>query len=435
MRPRPLPSIRRAALLLAALLAAPVAPRAVAAGAGARPITLVETRPVETRLGNPEFPASLDVWLDMIRGARERLDLEHFYCSDWPDEPLRPVLDALGAAAARGVRVRLLLDRRMHATYPEPADSLGRVPGIEVRTIDFRTLAGGVQHAKCMLADGETVFLGSQNLDWRALRHIHELGVRIREPRLAAVFQEVFDLDWAAAGRAPGDTVTADTLAALRAGVARGTPPELPLTVVQAPGDTVRVWPSYSPRGFIPDPALWDLDALVRLLDGARREVVAQVLSYAAASRGSDDPTLDRALRRAAARGVRVRLIVSDWQGGAGLDHLRGLAAVPNVEVRIASVPEWSGGYIPYARVEHCKFAVVDGRLLWIGTSNWSPDYFHGSRNLAVTLDNRRLAAQARRTFEVSWLAPGAKRLAPDVAHTPREHGEEAPAGRRAYGR
>src|SRR6267378_3791135 len=125
--------------------ARPATPPAREIGA---PIRLIETVPIETRLGNPELPRALEVWLELIRGARSSLDFEQFYVSTWPGEPLEPVLKAIGEAARRGVRVRLLLDRRMHDTYPLPADSLARLPGIEVRSVDFGPLAGGIQHAK-----------------------------------------------------------------------------------------------------------------------------------------------------------------------------------------------------------------------------------------------------------------------------------------------
>ena len=423
----------RRAVLLVLLAAGAVAACAGAprTGAAPPPVRLVESRPVDYALGDPAIPATLDTWLGLIRGARTSLDIEQFYVSTWPDEPLEEVLAALGEAARRGVRVRLLLDARMHGTYPLPADSLARLPGFAVRLVDFRRLAGGVQHAKFFLVDGETVFLGSQNFDWRALQHIHELGVAVRDRRVAADFGRVFELDWAAAtpaGQAPDTT---------RAAVAPQSPHPagtLPYAIVQAPGDTLWLWPSWSPRGFVPDTTLWDLDRLVRVLDGARHEVVVQFLSYGLGERRLADDTLDRALRRAAARGARVRVIVSDWQAGAGLAALQRLARVPGIEVKRSTVPEWSGGYIPFARVEHCKYVVADTLTTWVGTSNWSPDYFHASRNLAVTMRNRPLARQARAVFETSWRAPGAAPLVPDSTYTPKSRGEETPPGRVRYG-
>ena len=402
-----------------------------AASAGP-PVQLVETRPVESVLGNPALPAALETWLDLIGGARSSLDFEEFYLSTWPGEPTEEVLTALGAAAKRGVHVRLVLDARMARTYPRTADSLAKVAGFEVRLVDFGRIAGGIQHAKFFIADRATVFLGSQNFDWRALKHIHELGVLVRDARVAADFGRVFDLDWDAATPAGQTPDTTRTFAATQAPHAAAT---LPYRIVQAPGDTVQLWPGWSPRSFIPDTTLWDRDLIVRMLDAARHEIVVQVLTYSPADRRGRDEALDAALRRAAARGVHVKLVVSDWETGSpALKELQALARVPGVEVKLSTVPEWSGGYIPFARVEHLKYAVVDSLWAWVGTSNWEPSYFHGTRNVAVVLRNRTLAGQAREIFERSWLAPGAAPLDPDKTYPRKEHGETAPAGTQKYG-
>ena len=420
------PMLLRPAVALAFLAHAAVA-------LAAPPVQLVETRPVESGLGNPALPEPQAVWIEMIKGAKRSLDIEQFYLSTWPGEPMDRVVDAIGAAAKRGVRVRLLLDARMHGTYPQPADSLGAVPGIEVRFIRLGPIAGGIQHAKFFVVDGEEVFLGSQNFDWRALKHIHEMGVRVRDARVAQTIGEAFAWDWEAAGDqlagrdSTGARVRARPPDFQRAAAAR---------IVQAPGDTVDVWPSYTPKDFIPDTTLWDQDAIVRLLDTARREVVVQLLTYSIGGHGERDSSLDLALRRAAGRGVKVRLVISDWEAdNARIGDLQSLAGTPNVEARLSTVPEWSGGYIPFARVEHCKYVVVDSLWTWVGTSNWEPGYFHGSRNVAVTLRNRPIALQARKAFETSWVAPGNRAVKPGEKYERKTHGMTPPEGKKAYGR
>ena len=126
--------------------------------------------------------------------------------------------------------------------------------------------------------------------------------------------------------------------------------------------------------------------------------------------------------------------MVSDWTGERNLADLRSLAAVPGIEVRISRVPDWSGGYIPFARVQHAKFAVVDGRSGWVGTSNWEPGYFSNSRNLGLAFVNRRLALQLRASFQSSWNEPHALPLGPDTVFQERVHGSEAPPGVPVYG-
>ena len=68
---------------------------------------------------------------------------------------------------------------------------------IEVRMIDFGKIGGGgIQHSKFFIVDGEQVFFGSQNFDWRALKHIHEIGVRIHHRQAASAYLDIFNLDW-----------------------------------------------------------------------------------------------------------------------------------------------------------------------------------------------------------------------------------------------
>jgi len=396
------------------------------AGAIAPAVELVASVPVESAIGDPTLPQAADVWVKMIDSARATLDLEHFYLSDWPGEPTGPVLDAIGRAARRGVRVRILLDVHFRSTYPQPAESLGTLPGIELRWLDMKNVSGhGVQHAKFMVVDDREMFVGSQNLDWRALKHIHELGARVRDPRISDVYRSVFEADWqAAAGAAPPARELPEATRAA-----------FPVRLVQQPGDTVEVVPTFSPRGHIPDPSLWDLDHIVRLLDSAREEVVVQALSYGL-GRGADrDSTLDQALRRAAARGVRIRLLISDWEAdNARIGDLQRLAEVPGIEAKLSSVPDWSGGYIPFARVEHCKYMVVDTVWTWICTSNWEPDYFFASRNAGLVLHNHALASTARRVFETGWRSPTARAVRAGETYTPRIHRDTPPPGRKVYG-
>jgi phosphatidylserine/phosphatidylglycerophosphate/cardiolipin synthase-like enzyme len=358
----------------------------------------------------------------MIRGAKQRLDLEHFYLSRKPGEALDPVLDELGRASARGVKVRLILDAGMHRTYPQPADSLGKLANVSVRTIDYHRIAGGVQHAKFMVVDDREAWLGSQNLDWRALSHIHELGARVR-PRAGGedVRRRVRDRLGGLRHHPPcgcerpqAREVADRVHAGWREGRAVAErEPEAAVAAVAALGPRRARGPAE--RG-----AARDRGAVPELRHGRAPDA---------------DSTLHKALLAAAARGVKVKLIVSDWViGGRGEADLRALAATPGIEVRISQVPEWSGGYIPFARVEHCKFMVADSSWLWLGTSNWEPSYFLATRNIAITVHHGPLARRARGIFETSWNAPSAAALSAGVTLAKRVHGETPPPGATNYG-
>ena len=416
MTRRLLPALAIAMLALSAFalnaLAAPAPP----------PLSLGETTPLETTYGDPTLPKARAVWIEMLDSATKTIDIEQFYFSHRPGEALQPLVDAIGKAAARGVRVRLLLDASMGKTYPHPADSLAKLAHVEVRFVDYRALAGGVQHAKFCMIDAREAWLGSQNLDWRSFSHIHELGVRMREPRLAAALEAVFETDWAAAARDQKETPLAATL------------PQWPLRLVQGPRDTALVWLGASPQKTNPAGLPWDLDLILSRIASAKDTIRVQVMNYGTRVHGMVDSTLQMALIAAANRGVEVRMIVADWGiGGPNEDAWRQLAAVPHIELRISQVPEWSGGYIPFARVEHCKY-MVTGDDAWIGTSNWEPSYFLNTRNVGLTLRDAVLADRLKRIFANDWSQPTAVPWRVDSKLAARAHSQTVPAGAKYYG-
>ena len=192
-------------------------------------------------------------------------------------------------------------------------------------------------------------------------------------------------------------------------------------------GDTIVYTPTCSPAGLILDSTLWDEPNMVRVIDNARKSVSLQFLTYDTRSRGGADyMVLDNALRRAAARGVRVRLIVADWEKGTSSEaSLKDLAGVPNIEVKFSDIPEWSGGYVSFARVEHLKYVVADSSTFWLGTGNAEKSYFYACRNVGVVVRNAQLAAAVRRIFFKSWDGPYTEKVEPDKTYPRREHGEK----------
>ena len=315
---------------------------------------LVESQPVETALDKGALPEAYQVWLQMIARARERLDFAEMYAVD-DDRPSRltPVFAAVEDALARGVRVRWLASASFAKTYP------ALLAALEQRGAQVKRLEKPFLHAKYFVVDGREAYLGSQNFDWRSLEHIQELGVRFDSPAEVAALEDVFETDW-----------TGELHATASAGRLRG-----------------------SPQGPIP----WDLPELVKLVDSANESVRVQVLTW------SDDAAeLRDALVRAAARGVKTQLLVSDWE--LRPKTRRALEALDRrVEVRIFTIPQSARGPIPYARVAHAKYCVADGVRGWVGTANWERDYFEKSRNVGLFFDGGEIPARLDAFFSTNW--------------------------------
>ncbi len=389
------------ALLLALLACAPhtpavAAPAAVAPAAPAGTLTLVESWPVETTLDHPAIPDAAETWVALFDAATTSVDLGEFYVATEPGSRLETVLAALTRAADRGVKVRLTVDAKFAKTYPEPIGGLDAHANIEVRKLDLDPITGGVLHAKYFVVDGARAYVGSQNFDWRSLSHVQELGFIVDAPRMVDVYERIFGIDWAIAG---GATV-ADALAAA--------PPSDPLTAgvdVRLGAGTVNVIPVASPTGLLGDERLWDLPYLLDAIAGAKTRIRLQALSYERV--GYDKVTwtgLDDALRAAAARGVKVEMIVADWsKSGDKLKSVQALMGVPGITVKFATIPEASTGFVSFARVVHSKYVTVDGAWSWIGTSNLSRDYFYASRNVGLVGRGAPLADALDGVFDTLW--------------------------------
>lgn len=401
-----------AVLVAVPVWATPPTPSVATAAAPLPTVELVETAPIETTLDHADLPEAADVWRASFASARRTIDLAEFYVTSQPQSRLETVIDALIAAAARGVHVRLLVDDGFARREPATLARLAATGKLEIRRLDMHPRAGGILHAKYFIVDGVDAYLGSQNFDWRSLTHIQELGVRLRSAALAGALVDVFETDWALAGG--GDA---------NARVKVHATDRFPV-VVGAGAERTELTLVYSPRGWLPDERLWDLPRLVALIDGARRTVRVQLLTYQAAARGRYFDELESALRRAAARGVTVELLVADWCKRKGcIEGLVSLQALPNITVKLITIPQWSGGFIPYARVAHAKYLVIDGERAWIGTSNWERDYFYESRNVGLIIVGGKLPGRLDAFFADGWTSPYAARVEPGTQYeAPRTH-------------
>ncbi len=83
-------------------------------------------------------------------------------------------------------------------------------------------------------------------------------------------------------------------------------------------------------------------------------------LNYSPAAEERYYGVIDNALQPAAVRGVQVRMIVSNWNiREPDIYYLKSLQIISGVEIGISTIPEHSKSFIPFARVEHCKYMLV----------------------------------------------------------------------------
>ncbi|MBP1206990.1 phosphatidylserine/phosphatidylglycerophosphate/cardiolipin synthase-like enzyme [Duganella sp. 1411] len=363
---------------------------------------LVQTAPVETSLRSDDLRDPATVWSEMFDSAKSEIVIGQFYAVNKPGSVFGKVVEHLEAAGKRGVKIRFLLEQKGVGLSEKPTlDQLRAIPNLELRILDFSKITGnGIIHAKYMVVDGATAFVGSQNFDWRSFEHIHETGLRITDPKIVGQVLGIFNQDW----RAQALTTQGVTVPALN--MATAVPNYRQETFLLASPNR------YNPAG------IGDSESgLPELLAEAKSEVRIQLLDYAPLSYGPKGTrpyyaVIDNAVRAAANRGVKVKLMVSNWNlEQPAQAYLKSLAVLPNVEIRVVTLPRASSGFIPFARVIHSKTMVIDNQVAWVGTSNWAGGYMDLSRNMEVVMRNEKMAQRLASTQEQIWSSQYAQAL------------------------
>lgn len=174
------PGLRRAALIL--LLAAGVLLLGVLAPARGRPPQLI--------LGGPD--RELDYVREarrLIDGARQRIWLS-MYVLRPDDSVIGSLLDGLAAAAARGVDVRVALDRG--AGWDGQPDNKHEAPAAWLAAHGVRAVLDEEEvtsHAKVLVVDGRMVLAGSHNWTRSAVTRNRELSWLIDDAGSAAAIE------------------------------------------------------------------------------------------------------------------------------------------------------------------------------------------------------------------------------------------------------
>ncbi|XP_030825432.1 phospholipase D3-like [Camarhynchus parvulus] len=351
-------------------------------------IVLVESIPEGLALGPRLSPSTFEAWLGLLAGAARSVDIASFYWTlsnndtrthEPSAEQGERLLAALQRLPARGVAVRVAVSAPSPTAPLDDLQALER-SGERGRAVDLPRLTGGVLHTKFWLVDGVHLYIGSANMDWRALTQVKELGAAIYNCScLAKDLGKIFEAYWSLG--VPDASIPAPWPDSFSTSINLETPLEMTLN-----GTEAAVFFSSSPPPLCAAGRTPDLAALLSVIDGAESFVDVAVMSYVAGTEFSRParfwPAIDERLRGCAAveAGVALRLLAGCWPHSrpAMFPFLRSLAALADnrtrygVQVRLFLVPSSAAqSRIPFARVSHTKYMVTD-RAAYVGTSNWS---------------------------------------------------------------
>ncbi|XP_062944364.1 5'-3' exonuclease PLD4 [Cynocephalus volans] len=391
-------------------------------------LVLVESIPQDlpSTAGSPAAQPLAQAWLQLLDTAQESVHVASYYWSlTGPDIGVNDSSSQQGEALLQ--KLQQLLDRNVSLAVATSNPTLARkstdlqvlaARGAQVRQVPMQRLTGGVLHSKFWVVDGRHIYVGSANMDWRSLTQVKELGAIVYNcSHLADDLEKTFQTYWVLG--APQAVLPETWPRNFSSHINRFQPLQ-----GRFDGVPTTAYLSASPPALCPQGRTRDLDALLAVMRAAQEFIYASVMEYFPTTRFSHParywPVLDNALRAAAfSRGVRVRLLASCWLNTdpTMFPYLRSLQALSNpsanisIDVKVFIVPVGNHSHIPFSRVNHSKFMVTE-KAAYIGTSNWSEDYFSSTSGVGLVVSQRAprtqpgvatVQEQLQQLFERDW--------------------------------
>ncbi|XP_030071139.1 5'-3' exonuclease PLD4 isoform X2 [Microcaecilia unicolor] len=389
---------------------------------------LVESFPVDmtyednTTTGRPLY----DAWMDLLSVAKENISIASFYWSlTGADLDVNDSSSSAGEKILKELETLLMKNVSLYVATSQPSlapkstdlDVL-KSKGAHIRRINFGNLTHGVLHTKFWIVDMKHIYIGSANMDWRSITQVKELGaVMYNCSCLAKDLLKTFNTYWDLGF--PNASIPSPWPDSYSTDINQSQPLELKFN-----GTCSKVYFSASPSRFCPRGRTHDLSAIISTIEDAEQYLYVSVMEYFPTSRFKQPakywPVIDDALRRAAFnRHVQIQLLISCWMhtDPSMFAYLKSLHALNDpqanltVDVKIFIVPVGNHTNIPFCRVNHSKYMITD-KGVYIGTSNWSEDYFSSTAGVGLVISqaapysqskNWTIQEQLKSVFQRDW--------------------------------
>ena len=289
--------------------------------------------------------------IQLIDGARSSIRIKIYL---WTPSRM-DVVDALGRAVKRGVKVRVLMEREPAGGRPN-IEVIGalRDRGVEVRfSKPFRFV---FIHEKSMVIDDRVVWFGSGNLTGSTFKANREYMLISDRPDWVREVARVFDADW------HGQRIDLSHA-----------------VLVWSPDRVVRGVREGNSR-----------EKVLGLINGAKKTLFLE-------QAGMVDEEVISALENAVKRGVYVRLVGSPADPEENTYFVPGAERLRKHGVHLRYLPS------PYV---HAKVIVADGNTALVGSINMSQSSMNANRELGAIItaaDEPRPFFRLLRTMDADW--------------------------------
>ncbi|XP_058816452.1 5'-3' exonuclease PLD3-like [Topomyia yanbarensis] len=375
--------------------------------------------------GSPTFMSTYDAWKTLIGLATQTIEIGSFYwtlrgedvynhSSAWQGEDIFQSLLETGLNGK--IAIKVVQSAPSSANPSVDTDILTKRNAAIVRSVNFpRLFGGGVLHTKVWTIDRTHFYVGSANMDWRSLTQVKELGVLATNCScLATDIAKIFDVYW--------DMGVPNAQIPSQWPQAYATKYNFNNSLLVEFNDKFKIdtYFSSSPPPMSTQGRAHDVDAIVNVIQRADKFIHISVMDYFPltlyTAKSHYWPIIDDALRGAAIeRKVAIRLLISHWKHSRQSEQyfLNSIEALSNsipgvtIEVKRFIVPSSKDqDKIPFGRVNHNKYMVTDNTA-YIGTSNWSGDYFINTAGIGLVMSsfetNGTIVGDLQAIFDRDW--------------------------------
>jgi phosphatidylserine/phosphatidylglycerophosphate/cardiolipin synthase-like enzyme len=258
------------------------------------------------------------------------------------------IINELESAKKRGVEVRLMFDHHSFAAYPTIRQDL------EERDISYKVISG---HAKVVVIDNKTAYVGSSNWNRNGLEANWELNLKTNTASTISEAYHFVALLWES-GRKP--VVYADT----------------------------------SPERFVNGAESYNL--LIEKLQLAESvKLLTYVTSYNYSDPDATDFKIFSELKKAHDRGAKLQIVMDDSEYFA-----RSSAREFLVE---NSIPHKLDEMGTEEQILHAKAVLIDDKVLFIGSHNWDIDSLRSSQQVSIMTTDNQVISDFLIIFEEKW--------------------------------
>lgn len=333
----------------------------------------------------------------LIQSAKKNIDIEVFYIDIKKDSVLdKMIIQPLVAKANQGIKVRILVDDKFYSQYSNnkaSCDYLNSIKNITCKpTKEFQE---AVMHSKMISIDGKSFYIGSHNFDWITFELNHELGVIVKNDKInAAELEKSFNDDWNFTNKSKKLTDNNLNTYSLHD---------------QGNQAIVTVTPDIDKKGYPKS----NLKTFISLIKSAKSSIVIQAMIVSGIDPYMNDKNWDeftKALSDATKRNVYVKIMFSNWMftkssykdSNGWLQKLIHQSNQNHLKIKYTSLPH-TKECIPFSEVDHAKYAIFDGTIAWVSTSNIQKSYFYAAKNYSYIADDKDLSQQLTDIFEQLW--------------------------------